>query len=175
MSREIYKTVFKEEVRILNKRLPLMCESDINHTNKLEKMKILVVDDSMAIRDMLFVLLTSEGHEIVKAGDGQKGLEMIENNTFDAVLLDLLMPGYSGLDVIDSLEKTGQIKLNKIILMTAASISDVELNDLRSKGTHMWIRKPIDYDKLMNVLGNISPKKKRLRIKNFLNILHTSL
>jgi len=122
-------------------------------------MKILIVDDIQAIRDVLSKMLKLEGHETATAEDGQKGLEMIENNAFGAVFLDLQMPGLSGLEVIDSLEKSGSIRLNKIIVMTASAISSTELNALHNKGAYMWLRKPIDNDELGSILRSISSKE----------------
>jgi len=122
-------------------------------------MKILIVDDKQDICDMLSKMLKLEGHETVTAEGGQEGLEMIENNTFDAVLLDLQMPGFSGLQVIDSLDKSGSSRLNKIIVMTASAISSTELNALHNKGVYMWLRKPIDNDELGSILRSISSKE----------------
>jgi len=119
-------------------------------------MKILIVDDRKDVRDTLSKMLTLEEHETVTAEDGKKGLEMIENDMFDAVLLDLQMPGLNGLQVIDSLGKSGNIALNKIIVMTASAISSEELNGLKKKGMYMWMRKPIDGKELGSILGSIS-------------------
>jgi len=122
-------------------------------------MKILIVDDIQSIRDVLSKMLKLEGHETVTAEGGQKGLEMIESDIFDAVFLDLQMPGFSGLQVIDSLEKSGNIRLNKIIVMTASAISSTELNALHNKGVYMWLRKPIDNNELGSILKSISSKE----------------
>jgi len=119
-------------------------------------MKILIVDDRKDVRDTLSQMLTLEEHETVTAEGGQEGLEMIESGTFDAVLLDLQMPGLNGLQVIDSLEKSGNIALNKIIVITGSSISSEELNALKKKGMFMWMRKPIDGKELESILRSIS-------------------
>lgn len=120
-------------------------------------MKILIVDDSQAITDMLSKMLTLKGYEIAVANGGKEGLTMIENGDYGAVLLDLQMPEFTGLDVINSLEKSGRIKLNKIIVMTASPISSVELHELKKQGVFVWIRKPIDNNELGSILRSISP------------------
>ena len=145
----------EKKIDVLNKRKLLVYESDIDHNYKLKKMKILVVDDTKDIRDVMSQVITSEGHEAVMALNGRDGLEMIENNKFDVVLLDLLMPEFSGLDVIDSLEKTGMIKLNKIVVMTGLSISSESLTKLKNKGVYMWMRKPIKLNEFLSLLRNI--------------------
>ena len=121
-----------------------------------ESHKILIVDDRKDVRDTLSQMLTLEEHETFTAEGGQEGLEMIESGTFDAVLLDLQMPGLNGLQVIDSLEKSGNIALNKIIVITASAISSEELNALKKKGMFMWMRKPIDGKELESILRSIS-------------------
>jgi len=129
-------------------------------------MKILIVDDRKDVRDTLSKMLTLEEHETVTAEGGQEGLEMIESGTFDAVLLDLQMPGLNGLQVIDALGKSGNIALNKIIVMTASAISSEELNALKKKGMFMWMRKPIDGKELGSILGSISSNGQSFRIEN---------
>ena len=96
------------------------------------------------------------------ANGGKDGLTMIENGDFGAVMLDLQMPEFSGIDVINSLEKSGKIKLNKIIVMTASSIESVELNELKKQGVFVWMRKPIDDNELGSILRSISSGEKLL-------------
>lgn len=118
-------------------------------------MKILIVDDNQDIREVLSKIIKLEGHEVVTAKNGKEALAMIENNLFAAVFLDLLMPESSGLEVIDSLAKSGRIILNKIIVITATSILSVELQKLKKKGVWTWMRKPIHYYELQNILRTI--------------------
>ena len=120
-------------------------------------MKVLIVDDSQAIAETLSKMLKLEGHEPAMANGGKEGLQMIENGDFGAVMLDLQMPGFSGIDVINSLERSGKIKLNKIIVMTASSISSVELHELKKQGVFVWVRKPIDNNEILNTLRSLSP------------------
>jgi DNA-binding response OmpR family regulator len=59
----------------------------------------LVVDDENDILDMTCVMLTSSGHDVLTASDGEKALEMVKNNKIDLIVLDAVMPGMNGLDV----------------------------------------------------------------------------
>jgi len=158
MSRQVYGDISAEKIKDLNKRMLLAYESDdTSHSPELKKMKILVIDDNPDVRKVLSELLTLEGQEAVTVESGKKGLEMVENSKFDVVFLDLAMPGFSGFQVIDSLAKTGNIKLNKIVIITAMTISNTELNALSSKGVYRWMRKPFDIDELKSILRSISP------------------
>jgi len=116
-------------------------------------MRFLIVDDQKVITRPLQELISEEGHECVVANDGQKGLNLIKEENWDAVLLDLAMPGFSGFKVIEKLEEENLIKQNKIILFTASSITDGEMDALLDKGMHSCIRKPVNVEKILQVLG----------------------
>jgi len=116
---------------------------------------ILLVDDNKEITTMLAKYLKSSGHEVSVANDGRNGLNMIMNNKFDVVLLDIAMPEFSGKDVLESLEKENKIKNQKIILFTASSKSDEEISELIKKGAHSCLKKPIDPDELLNYLEGL--------------------
>ena len=68
--------------------------------NILLKPKILVVDDEKVIRNGCREVLTQDGYDVILAEDGELGLKMIEKAHFDVILLDLMMPGLSGFDVL---------------------------------------------------------------------------
>jgi len=119
-------------------------------------MKILIIDDNKSITNMLEQMLDLEDHEVVVVNSGRNGLTLIENSKFDAIILDLSMPEFSGIDIIDSLEKSGKIKEVNIIVMTASVITDDELDSLKKRGIHACLRKPIESDVLISILQNIS-------------------
>ncbi|HZT34308.1 MAG TPA: response regulator, partial [Nitrososphaera sp.] len=73
-------------------------------------MKILVIDDSPDITDLLVKVLTAVGHDVSSSGSGREGLALINSGHFDAVFLDIAMPDFSGLDVINELVKEGKLK-----------------------------------------------------------------
>ena len=118
-------------------------------------MKILVVDDNKKISDVLKQVLEIDGHECTVASGGRNGLSMMRQQKFDGIFLDLAMPEFSGMDVIDSLEKSGEIKEQKIIVLTASEIPDSLEDDLIKKGVHMLLRKPIGMDEIRDVLKNL--------------------
>ena len=68
-------------------------------------MNILAIDDNEDILSLLETVLTSKGHDFTQALNGKDGVKLIEEQNFDAILLDLAMPEFSGLDVIESLKK----------------------------------------------------------------------
>src|SRR5665213_3675240 len=62
--------------------------------------RILIVDDEAAIRESLDTLLTLEGFAVTVAGDGPSGLDLLSRNEYDLLLLDLALPGESGIDLL---------------------------------------------------------------------------
>ena len=67
--------------------------------------RILVIDDEAGIRESLEVLLSLEGYATDMAGDGVEGLRMIDAGSYDLVLLDLALPGQSGLELLPQIKE----------------------------------------------------------------------
>jgi DNA-binding response OmpR family regulator len=78
--------------------------------------RILVVDDDRSIRTLLCRLLATEGYEVEEAADGPTALEKISAQTPDLLLLDVMMPGQDGLEVLEGLRRTSDVP---VILLTA--------------------------------------------------------
>ncbi len=113
-------------------------------------MNILAIDDNEDILKLLDTVITGEGHDFTQAGNGKEGVKLIEEQNFDAILLDLAMPEFSGVDVIESLKKSNILKDQKIIIFTASSATETEIDEvLKNEGVSACIRKPVDIDTLM--------------------------
>ena len=112
-------------------------------------MKILGIDDNADINDLLDTVLNGSGHEFTYVKNGKEGLKLMREKRFDIVLLDLAMPEFSGFDVIDSLINEGIVSKQKIVLFTASSVLDSEIQELTKKGLYACIKKPIDIDFLL--------------------------
>jgi len=113
-------------------------------------MNILGIDDNEDILKLLDTIISSKGHDFTQLGNGKEGVKLIEEQNFDAVLLDLAMPEFSGMDVIESLKKSNKLKDQKIILFTASSATDKEIRELvENEGVSSCIRKPVDIKTLI--------------------------
>ena len=119
-------------------------------------MKILVIDDSQDITDLLEKVLSSIGHDVTTTDNGREGLKLIRNQQFDAIFLDIAMPDFSGLDFIDALDQDGKLKDNRIVLFTASSITDDEVAELVKRGVHSCIRKPMQIEKLFEKIDELN-------------------
>jgi len=119
-------------------------------------MKILGIDDNEDLLSLCEIALSSEGHEYTAINSGREGLQAIKDKKFDIVLLDLSMPEFSGVDVIDALVKEGIMDKQKIVIFTASSATEREYGPLLEKGAHSIIKKPLDVDELLETVKKIA-------------------
>jgi len=122
-------------------------------------MKILIIDDNKDITELLVKVLNIAGYDVKASNDGREGLERIMKERFDIVFLDIAMPDFSGLDVIDRLIEYDKINASKIVLFTASSISDNDVEQLVKRGVHSCLRKPIRVDTLLAKIEEIKRSK----------------
>jgi len=118
-------------------------------------MKILGIDDNEDLLNLCEIALTSEGHEYTGIDNGKEGVEEIKNQKFDIVLLDLSMPDFSGIDVVDALVKDGIMNKQKVVIFTASSATEKEYAPLLEKGAHSILKKPLDVDVLIETIRKI--------------------
>src|ERR1035441_3834275 len=102
---------------------------------------ILVIDDEASIRESLEVLLTLEGYSVRMAAAGEEGLRILELENFDLVLLDLALPGQSGLELLPQI-KDRQPEL-PVIMITAYGTVDNVVEAVRA-GAENFVQKPWD-------------------------------
>ena len=119
-------------------------------------MKMCIIDDNTRITNMFAKLAKIKGHDCVIANDGRTGLSLLENGTYDVAILDLAMPEFSGIDVVSSLEKNGKMDKQKILVLTASSVSDDEIENLKKHGVKAFLKKPIKMVTLLSVLESLN-------------------
>jgi len=119
-------------------------------------MNILAIDDNEDILKLLDTVITGKGHDFTQAGNGKDGVKLIEGQRFDAILLDLAMPEFSGMDVIESLKKSNHLKDQNIIIFTASSATDKVMGELlQNEGVSSCIRKPVKIKVLMKKIDEM--------------------
>src|SRR6202007_325512 len=102
---------------------------------------ILVIDDEAAIRESLEVLLTLEGFAVRTANDGEQGLRILEAENFDLVLLDLALPGQSGLELLPQIRE--RQPETPVIMITAYGTVDNVVEAIRA-GAGNFVQKRWD-------------------------------
>ncbi len=105
--------------------------------------KILVVDDNEEIRNILHILLESEGYSVIEAPDGQTALSLVDDS-IDLVVLDIMMPGISGLDVCKQIRESYQMP----ILFLTAKGTDSDKSFGLLIGADDYLTKPFSHSEL---------------------------
>ena len=108
--------------------------------------RILIIDDEAAIRESLDTLLTLEGFTVSTAVDGAAGMDLISRNEFDLLLLDLALPGESGLDL---LPRIIEMQPNLPVIMITAFGTVGNVVDAIRAGAENFVQKPWDNEKLL--------------------------
>jgi class 3 adenylate cyclase len=110
--------------------------------------RLLVVDDTEEIRKLLVLRLGARGFDVTTAEDGLAALRYVAEEPFDAVLLDLMMPGLSGLDVLRSVRERFSPSALPVIMATARS-SAHEIIGALELGANDYVTKPFDFPVVM--------------------------
>ncbi|MBA7509858.1 Response regulator MprA [subsurface metagenome] len=128
------------------------------------KKRILVLDDDEELCEEIAEILIDEGYHVTTAFDGLTGKRLVEKYNYDILILDVKMPGLSGLDILEGIK--GQNKELKVIILTGRPLSkelqegiickDKEENILRlAEGI---VSKPFDIEVLLNKIKELSGK-----------------
>lgn len=116
--------------------------------------KILVVDDSAAIRQSVTFVLQQEGYDTVEASDGAEGLEMIKINPVDMVVSDVNMPNMDGITMVSKIRELSAFKFIPIIILTTES-QNSKMDEGKAAGATGWIVKPFTSEKLLAVVKKL--------------------
>jgi class 3 adenylate cyclase len=144
-----------------------MTEKTDNDTDQPELTPaILVVDDNEMNRDLLSRRLIRKGFTVDMAEDGFKALEWLENNPCDLVLLDIMMPGMSGIEVLEKVRETRDGTELPIIMATAKDSREDIVGALRS-GANDYVTKPLDFPVVLaRVNAQLGLKRANDRIRS---------
>jgi DNA-binding NtrC family response regulator len=108
--------------------------------------RILIIDDENAIRESLDTLLTLEGFSVSTASDGPSGLDLLSRNEYDLLLLDLALPGHSGIEL---LPRIVELQPNLPVIMITAYGTVGNVVDAIRAGAENFVQKPWDNEKLL--------------------------
>jgi DNA-binding response OmpR family regulator len=108
-----------------------------------DKRKVLVVDDNQDIRELVMHILDADGFHVFAAEDGQNAAAILRSNQMDLILLDVMMPGTSGLELLKEI-RTGSLKGHQdvpVIMITAMATTD-DIDKALAIGANSYIVKP---------------------------------
>lgn len=119
-------------------------------TMNAEKRSILVIDDNEDIRQLITLILESAGFAVLTASDGADGLQQSKVSKPDLILLDAMMPGLTGMDVLERIRKDKDSKVNSIpIMMLTSRSSSEDIASAIALGATCYVVKPFRPEKLI--------------------------
>ena len=130
---------------------------------------ILIVDDEPRMCDSLKVLLSNEGYETLTANSGKEALTRLSRHDIDVVLLDIVMPDMSGLEIMDYINKQNSDTL--VIVITGHGSEDSAIESLR-RGAYDYLKKPFEFEELLKRVKNAVDQK---RLKKEYEIINGKL
>ena len=112
-------------------------------------MNILIVDDEEVLQDVLTVLIRKEGHNTLSAWSGEEALEVLEREEIDLVLLDLMLPGMQGMQVLKEIRQRQPDQV--VVVITAFSSIESAIEAMREGAFH-YIPKPFKNEEVLLTL-----------------------
>ncbi len=129
----------------------------LRHRARVRSMQVLIADDHAANRMVLQSLLQKAGHKVVAVNDGEAVLAALEVSDYDTVIVDLHMPGISGLDMLRQLRvmEAGAPRRTPVIVLSA-DVTPESIQRCEQAGAKAFIAKPIVASRLLDTLADIA-------------------
>ena len=115
---------------------------------------IATVDDSRSIRQLVSYTLAGAGYEVLEAGNGKEGLELLKQKKADLVVTDLNMPVMDGIQMIKELRSLPAYKFTPILMLTTESQEGKKVEG-KNAGATGWIVKPFSPEQLLSVISKV--------------------
>jgi len=123
---------------------------------------ILVIDDEEVMRDVLAALLGPAGYQVTVAQEGEEGLALVRKQSFDAAIVDVMLPGLGGLEVLEELKRTDP----ELVVLMITAFASVETAILAmKKGAFDYVTKPFKHEEVLHILRN-GLNQRRLQDEN---------
>jgi two-component system, chemotaxis family, chemotaxis protein CheY len=119
--------------------------------------RVLVVDDSISMRQVIKASLTEAGYEVTEAGNGIEAIRALTATPVEMVITDLNMPKMDGIQLIEKMRQFDMYKYMPIIMLTTESAPEKK-DAGRKAGATGWIVKPFDKEKLVAVVAKFIGK-----------------
>lgn len=122
----------------------------------VKKRHILTIDDNADIRDLIAFVLRRENYLVSTASNGLKGLETIKAEKPDLIILDVVMPEFSGYDVLDAVrsDKNSKVRNIPVLMITSKSTTD-DIDQALELGATSYIIKPFRPAKLIEKVRSL--------------------
>ena len=116
--------------------------------------KILIVDDSESIREVLSFSVEKSGYEVYTACDGLDALKYFDGRTIDLLLTDFHMPNLNGLELIKKVRQMTNYRFLPILVLTTENQIEI-IREAKDSGATGWLMKPFSTEKLLQTLRKV--------------------
>ena len=114
----------------------------------MSEYSILVVDDTRVIQHVARHILQKAGHQVTLAADGEEALEILEDESFDLVITDVLMPNMDGVELLEAMRADGALASLPVIMMTGTG-DEEDVVQARSAEPNGFLTKPVSSHNLL--------------------------
>src|SRR6476646_10579155 len=128
----------------------------------IKNLRILFADDERSLQEFMRSELPRLGHEVVVCPDGKQAVKSLEKSTFDAAILDLRMPGLTGIEVLEQIKQVSPD--TEVVIMTGHASIETAIDAVRL-GAFDYITKPCKLAQIETVLAKVA-EKRELKHKN---------
>jgi DNA-binding NtrC family response regulator len=136
------------------------------------KINVLLVDDEKDFVESLAERLQIRDYKVTTAFSGDKAIKLVENNDFDVIVLDVQMPGKSGIETLKEIKNIEQ--LSQVIMLTGHATVKTAIEGMKN-GAYDYLMKPTDTDDLIGMINKayklVTEQRDRIRQAEINNIL----
>jgi len=119
--------------------------------------RIMVIDDSAALRQTVLDALADAGYEVIGAADGQEALGMLDGSKIDLMICDVHMPRMDGLTFVREVKQLADYRFVPVIMLTTESSEKSRLAGLTA-GAKAWVVKPFRPDQILHAVSKLVPQ-----------------
>ena len=119
--------------------------------------RIMVIDDSAALRQTVLDALVEAGYEVIGAADGQEALGMLDGSKVDLMICDVHMPRMDGLTFVREVKRLADYRFVPVIMLTTESSEKSRLAGLTA-GAKAWVVKPFRPDQILHAVSKLVPQ-----------------
>lgn len=116
--------------------------------------KILYVDDSVSMRQIISMSLKKEGYEVELASDGNEALSLLAKDRYDAIITDFKMPKMDGLNFVKKVREHPNNRFASLVMLTTEASHEKKIEG-KELGVKVWVNKPIHPDKLNGIMKKL--------------------
>ena len=115
---------------------------------------IMIVDDSMSLRQVVGIALKGAGYQVIEGSDGQDGLNKLDGQKIHLIISDVNMPNMDGLTMVKKIKENPQYKFTPVIMLTTESGESMKAQG-KASGVKAWMVKPFKPEQMLDAVSKL--------------------